>query len=198
MVKITRGYWIGSHQVSQKQWVSLMDENPSKITGSPYLPVNWVSWSEASLFCEKLTKYERANGRCPDGYEFRLPTEAEWEYACRSAGTGTAVVRSGKAGAVLEEVGVGSPNDLGLYGMLGNLPEWCLDVWRPYPAKQTEVAVDRFHPARRDGTKETFVVRGGGRWKTEQDKLSEFIRTRRNDSAGGFRGFRIVLGRTFQ
>jgi formylglycine-generating enzyme required for sulfatase activity len=195
-VRISRGYWLGMYEVTQEQWQRVMGVNPSRITGSLVLPVNWVSWSEACEYARRLTELEREAGRCPEGMEYRLPTEAEWEYACR-AGSGDVycipadkIWRRGPGRNSLAEVGTTPPNAWGFYEMLGNVPEWCLDAWRSYPATQNEVTVDRYH--RGDPARDMFVVRGNGFWSTEVSCTS-FTRTRRTNSGSGFRGFRIAL-----
>ena len=76
---LTKGFWLGIHQVTQAQWQAVMDDNPSNFKGD-HLPVEKVSWDDAVAFCEALGQ--------KDGKTYRLPTEAEWEYACR-AGTTT-------------------------------------------------------------------------------------------------------------
>lgn len=195
-VRISNGYWIGAYEVTQGQWQRVMASNPSRITGSPYLPVNNISWSEACDFCARLTERERRSGRCPAGLEYRLPTEAEWEFACR-AGSDEAVVipkaeiaMRGNRHRSIVEVGTTPPNGWGLHEVLGNVPEWCLDAWRDYSGDESTVVIDRYHPA--DSATTPFVVRGNGFWITEMGTTS-FSRTRRHDIRGGFRGFRIVF-----
>lgn len=196
-VRLTRGYWIGAYEVSQEQWTKVLGSNPSRVTGSPFLPVNNISWSEARAFCEALTKRERAGNRCPNGYEYRLPTEAEWEWACR-AGTDLAapvppseLALPGGASGGLVEIGGTPANAWGLHEMIGNVEEWCLDAWQAYPATSTEPTIDRY--CRGEPGIGEFSVRGGGFWLTEAAATS-FGRTRRQDVAGGFRGCRVVLG----
>ncbi|MBR5977526.1 MAG: formylglycine-generating enzyme family protein, partial [Verrucomicrobia bacterium] len=87
-VTLTQGYWLGKYEVTQAQYEAVMGKNPSCYKGAD-LPVEQVSWNDAVKFCEWLTAQERAAGRLPEGYEYTLPTEAQWEYACR-AGTTTA------------------------------------------------------------------------------------------------------------
>ena len=87
-VTLTQEYWLGKYEVTQAQYEAVMGTNPSDFKGAD-LPVEQVSWNDAVKFCEWLTAQERAAGRLPEGYEYTLPTEAQWEYACR-AGTTTA------------------------------------------------------------------------------------------------------------
>ena len=84
-VEISKGFWIGVFEVSQSEYKAMAGTNPSRFQGARK-PVDKVSWDDAVAFCEKISRQEKAGGRLPEGYEYRLPTEAEWEYACR-AGT---------------------------------------------------------------------------------------------------------------
>ncbi len=101
-VQISRGYWIGKYEVTQAEYEAHMGKNPSTFKGARN-PVETVSWSDAVAFCTKLTEREQKAGRLPEGYEYRLPTEAEWEYAARggvkgqvtSAGSGQGFTYSG-------------------------------------------------------------------------------------------------------
>ncbi len=144
-VTLTKGYWLGKYEVTQEQYEAVMGTNPSYSVGK-LRPVEQVSRNEAMEFCAKLTAIEKTAGRLPEGYEYSLPTEAQWEYACR-AGTTTAL-NSGKnlsdmyVCPEMDEVGwyddnshgwtsrVGwrkLPNAWGFYDMHGNVFEWCLD-----------------------------------------------------------------------
>ena len=88
-VTLTKGFWMGQYEVTQGQWQAVMGNNPSHYTdGGPEAPVESVSWNDAMEFCRRVTQAERAAGRLPEGYEYSLPTEAQWEYSCR-AGTNT-------------------------------------------------------------------------------------------------------------
>jgi len=86
-VKISRSFLMSKYEVTQAQYKAVMGNNPSYFKGNNK-PVGKVSWNDAVAYCAKLTEQEKAAGRLPGGYEYRLPTEAEWEYACR-AGTTT-------------------------------------------------------------------------------------------------------------
>ena len=86
-VILTKGFWLGKTVVTQAQWEAVMGTNPSNFKGGD-LSVENVSWNDAMTFCQKLTGREKAAGRLPEGYEYTLPTEAQWEYACRAGTTG--------------------------------------------------------------------------------------------------------------
>ena len=87
-VTLTNGFYLGKYEVTQSQYEAVMNHNPSKFK-SENRPVENVSWDDAVVFCDKLTEIERKAGRLPEGLVYSLPTEAQWEYACR-AGTTTA------------------------------------------------------------------------------------------------------------
>ena len=138
-VHLTRPMWMAVTEVSQAQFSKLTGANPSRFE-SPQNPVDTVSWEEATSFCRKLTQRERALGRLPRGFAFRLPTEAEWEYCCR-AGTageyGVALDRGGwyeaNSNGETHPVGGLQPNAWGFHDMHGNVWEWCRDSFYSYP-----------------------------------------------------------------
>ena len=153
-VTLTKPFYMGKHEVTQEQWEALMGKNPSTTKGAK-LPVTNVSWEDCQEFIKKL------NAKTDGGY--RLPTEAEWDYACR-AGTTTAYSFGDKItpkdanyldSKIGKPVAVGSykPNAFGLFDMHGNVWEWCEDWHGEYPFAVT----DPKGPA----TGNRRVVRGG-------------------------------------
>ena len=156
-VTLTKSYYMGTYEVTQEHWESVMESNPSSKTKGAKLPVTDVSWGDCQGFIKKL------NASTKGGY--RLPTEAEWEFACR-AGTTTrysfgdkitpkdANYRDSKIG---KPVAVGSykPNAFGLYDMHGNVWEWCEDLEADYP--KGAITGPKGGPA----TEECRVLRGG-------------------------------------
>jgi len=147
-VTLTKGFWIGKYEVTQAQYKAVMGEIAHS-DGDNY-PVRSISWEDANTFCERLTQVERAAGRITMLYKYTLPTEAQWEYACRAGTTtglnsGKELITSwldtdanldevgwyfGNSGLVFHRIGQKLPNAWGLYDMHGNVWEWCLDGWK--------------------------------------------------------------------
>ena len=159
-VKITKPYYLGKYTVTQGQWETIMGSNPSYFSKGQDHPVDSVSWNDVQDFILKLSKRERV--------KYRLPTEAEWEYACR-AGTSseyfhgddiarldTYVVSGKDIGQGHERVGSKRPNAWGLYDMLGNVWEWVQDWYADDYYKDSPVA-DPSGPS----SGESRVLRGG-------------------------------------
>jgi len=197
-VTISSPFWMGQHEVTQAEYTAVMGSNPSFFVG-PNRPVEQVSWYSARAYCTALTVAETLAGNVPVGFEYRFPTEAEWEYACR-AGTTTefnvgAELLCGDAwfsgtyhptltftscgnpsGTV--DVGGYAPNAWGLFDMHGNVREWCLDAY------DNPFAMDR-DPFR--------ALRGGG-WHDSSNwcRSAEGAVSDPGDSYN-FLGFRVVL-----
>lgn len=145
-VILTGGIWMGKYEVTQRDYEALMETNPSEFTGDPDFPVETVTWHNAIDYCSRLTTRERAAGRIPTGFAYRLPTEAEFEYACRAGTTtryffgndpnltliGSYAWYGGNSGGAPHRVGQKLPNAFGLYDMSGNVWEWCMDWYSDY------------------------------------------------------------------
>jgi formylglycine-generating enzyme required for sulfatase activity len=142
-VTLTRPYFLGMTEVTQAQWAAVMAANPSSVRGDA-LPVDNITWSDAAEFCRRMSEKE--------GRTYRLPTEAEWEYACR-AGTITGysfgddpqlldqfMWSNRNARGVLQPVGTKKANPWGFFDMHGNVREWCGDwgSWRYPTSPQTD------------------------------------------------------------
>lgn len=159
-------YYISKYEVTQEQWQQVMDSNPSLNQTTPHYPVDVVSWWDVEIFLEKLNAQTNQN--------YRLPTEAEWEFACRAGGKkvkygtkdGTLseelVFSSGdeKNGKTIMPVGSFPPNQLGLYDMSGNVSEWVMD-W--YDRKHYGQSPQK-NPVVLKTRMETLKVRRGGHW----------------------------------
>ncbi len=162
-VTISRDFYMGKYEVTQAQWEVVMWNNPSDYQDMPNHPVEPLSWHDCRDFIEKLNEMSLVSG------EFRLPTEAEWEYACRAGTTtryywgddpeyteaeGYASYLPDDSGQRTKEVGQKLPNAWGLYDMSGNVWEWCQDWRGEYP---TGPVVDPIGP--QSGTHR--IMRGG-------------------------------------
>ncbi|MBR6471608.1 MAG: formylglycine-generating enzyme family protein [Victivallales bacterium] len=190
-VTLTRDYWLGTYEVTQAQWKAVMGNNPSHFQGDD-LPVESVSWSDAKEFCERLNK--NSSIKRPKGYRFDLPTEAQWEYACRAGTTGAyhgnlddVAWYDENSGDQTHPVGRQQPNAWGLYDMHGNVWEWCRDWYG-----EGSYAGDATDPTGVLSGSDR-VLRGGGWLNYAQRCRSAF----RFDFSPGYRfyylGFRLAL-----
>jgi len=188
-VTIGNAYYLGKYEVTQEQWVEIMGDNPSKFEGDSN-PVECVSWDDVQEFVKKLNAKEGTD-------KYRLPTEAEWEYACR-AGTATTysfgddesklsdyVWYYENAGSkTTHPVGQKNPNPWGLYDMHGNVWEWCQDRWHhSYNGAPTDGSAWEA-----DGTS-SRVIRGGS-WNRLVGSCYRYGYVQ--DSSINDLGFRIV------
>jgi sulfatase modifying factor 1 len=189
-VTITKGFWISDHEVTQSEFIKLMDG------GWPFIfflgdsrPVEGVSWYDANIYCKRLTEKGRSIGIITAQQQYRLPTEAEWEYAAR-AGTigaqygekGTVAWYGSNSGGKTHSVKTKAANSWGAYDMLGNVGEWCSDWYGEYIGDATNPVGP--------GSGTAKVVRGGS-W-TENirsaDRSKMFLESRLN-----YIGFRVIL-----
>jgi formylglycine-generating enzyme required for sulfatase activity/serine/threonine protein kinase len=207
-VDLTSEFWLGKDEVTQAQWQQVMRTTPwhakSQVMEGNDYPATYVSWNDAAAFCKKLTDSEHQTGRLQTDSEYKLPTEAQWEYACR-AGTQTqfsfgrneyqlsryawfgAVGRNGFAARepYAHECGRKASNPWGLDDMHGNVCEWCRDNYKEKLPGGTDPEVGAGGSNR--------VIRGGG-WSTPAAGCASAARApsapavRRNDL-----GFRVAI-----
>lgn len=192
---ILRDFALGKTEVTQAQWHAVMRSNPSRFRGSD-LPVENVSWDMAMLFCRRLTDRARAAGKLSAGFEFTLPTEAQWEYACRAGSTGD---DAGDPGAMAwydansdlqtHPVGTKQVNAWGLHDMHGNVLEWCHDWF------QDNLPGGRVTEPTGPAEGSFRIYRGGG-WSGDAGNLgySRRFKIAPDDLYDGL-GFRLALRR---
>ena len=187
-------FWIGKFEVTQAEYSGLTGKNPSQFTNCPTCPVEKVPFNEAVAFCTRLTERERTAGRLPASYEYRLPWEVEWEYACLAGSTNRAAFRASSdeaeplawtaenSDARTHPVGEKRPNGWGLHDMHGNVWEWCLDTYKPEPGKPAPPNADKLK-----------IFKGGG-WNQDAKFAGASSRFMMSPSTGiHFVGFRLVL-----
>jgi formylglycine-generating enzyme required for sulfatase activity len=200
-VTISRGFWLGAYEVTQGEYEAVTGSNPSLFTGDDDRPVEQVSWNDATNYCMALTERERAAGRIPANSVYRLPTEAEWEYACR-AWTSTRFSHGDdpgyrdlpqyawswhNSGLTTQPVGRKLPNPWGLYDMHGNVWEWCQDGWSDSLPGGTVIDPPGH-------ASDSYRVLRGGAWSYEAPDCRSASRSRGtvDDRYSGF-GFRVLL-----
>jgi formylglycine-generating enzyme required for sulfatase activity len=193
---------MAKYEITQELYEAVMGKNPSRWKGRRN-SVEMVSWQEATAFCRKVTAELRARKLLRPDEIIRLPSEAEWEYACR-AGT-TSAFSFGDSAKVLRDhawfkenskgedppVGKKKPNPWGLYDMHGYVWEWCADAWHPdYKGAPTDGGAWGAQGARQQ------VIRGGS-WKDPADQCrSAYRRPLADDARDDAVGFRCVRART--
>lgn len=197
VVEVENGFWLGQYLVTQEVYLQVMGANPSftdsenNLSGD-HLPVNNVSWLDAVAFCKALTILSSSQSTLPSGYEYRLPTEVEWEYACRAGTSSTYYFGEnpdqlhnhawfrGNSGKKIHPVGLKSPNPWNLYDVYGNVREW--------------VGNSFVNTLLNDSEQDEFrISRGGGYMKTADECQSSTRST--NSLYHRFRnlGFRAAL-----
>ena len=187
-VRISQGFWMGKHEVTQGEWEGVMGANPSHFKRCGLgCPVEQVSWEDVQEFIRRLNEQESGSG-----YVYRLPTEAEWEYAARAGTTGARYGEldeiawyGGNSGWTTHLVGQKGANAWGLHDMLGNVWEWVADWYAEYPAG---AVTDPQGPDTGSGR----VYRGGS-WVNRARHVRSAIRGYYRGYRGyGTRGFRLV------
>ena len=199
-VTISRGFWMGKFEVTQAEYLAVMGTNPSLYRGAE-LPVGRVSWSDATNYCARLTQREQHAGRIPWNSAYRLPTDAQWEYACRAwtstrfsygddpdhLDLGNYAWYCANSCDTTQPVGQLLPNPWGLYDMHGNVWEWCQDWWTE--SLPGGVAVDPQGPI----TGADRVIRGGSCRFTPDTQRSASRHHNPPERMGDTVGFRVVL-----
>jgi formylglycine-generating enzyme required for sulfatase activity len=155
------GFWMGKTEVTQGQWKQIMGDNSANFQKGDNYPIEKVIWAEIEKFINKLSSLSKG------AYDFRLPTEAEWEYACRSGGKpekyaggsdlDQAAWYRGNSNRSTHAVATKAPNGLGLFDMNGNVHEWVADIYRGWAYRKHK----RNNPLFMEEASYTKVYRGG-------------------------------------
>lgn len=185
-VRITKPFEMGKYEVTQRQWKEVMGDNPSYFPGEDR-PIDNISWEKAQEFIRLLNERN-------DGFLYRLPTEAEWEYACRAEGSGDpgsdlqrVAWYSETSGGRTAPVGSKRPNAWGLHDFYGNVAEWVQDLYDPAYYKQSPTE-DPPGPA--SGTQR--AIRGCGFSDEPEDCTASARRSLLPDKGSEYIGFRLV------
>lgn len=208
-VLVTKGFWLGKYEVTQSEWKDVMRTEPWKgqelTKEGPDYPATYVSWHDAIGFCRTMTEREREAGRLSNDWEYTLPTEAQWELACRArtetrfsfgddrsqlkdyAWCGDNARNAGEQYA--HRVGQKKPNPWGLYDMHGNVWEWCRDVYQEkLPRGLDPVATPTEKTASSDR------VLKGGSWRYIFANWRSGLRyANKPDTQNALNGFRLAL-----
>jgi formylglycine-generating enzyme required for sulfatase activity len=204
-VAFRKPFWMSKYPITQKQFQTVMGYNPSKFKAAgPQAPVESVSWNSCDAFASRLNAKQTE-------WTFRLPSEAEWEYACRAGSTSTRGADSlmatawyqDNSGGTTHPVGQKQPNAWGLYDMLGNVAQWCADLqhkdYTGAPSDGSAWIADSYYYyggtpiAMGSGNyKAVNMIRGGG-WSSESMDVRSTIRERSlGDTTRKDLGFRLV------
>ncbi|MFO0977815.1 MAG: formylglycine-generating enzyme family protein [Planctomycetaceae bacterium] len=207
-VSLTESFWLGQTEITQGQWTQLMGTSPwhgkANVREGKDYPASFISWEDASSFVKKLNLNEHDSDSLPNDWNYSLPTEAQWEYACRGGkktafsfgddpvefdAYGWSAENAFEKGEPFShEVGRKRPNEYGLHDMHGNVWEWCKDNFDARLPGGTDPLRDDGSPLR--------VNRGGGwnfatRWCRSASRLGDAADSRYNNL-----GFRIALVRS--
>lgn len=191
-VEFNRGFFMAETECTQAQWEAVMPSNPSH-GKAPDHAVNQVNWRESQDYCRALTRLHRSHGLIPEGWEWDLPTEAQWEYACRAGTTGAfagdlsalAWIESNSDGKP-HAVKTRQPNAWGLHDLHGNVWEWCRDWYGDY---STNAVQDPTGPSA--GLFRCY--RGGSRIYGARRARSAIRGAMTPELRGDYLGFRPVL-----
>ncbi|MBT7853390.1 MAG: SUMF1/EgtB/PvdO family nonheme iron enzyme [Opitutae bacterium] len=236
-VNISQGFWLSKYEITQSQLKSIIEQSSnlvdiksisekdyintkqwidkSSVYKGDKLPVDNIPWSVASYIC-LLINYMESNGKRINGeystYTYRLPTEAQWEFACRAGTTnGTAFgdhisdanANYGKDSNTgkTQEIGSFLPNKWGFHDMHGNVAEWCLDSYKAYPSPRDEdypVYKDYYDPLELGNINAPHVSRGGS-WRNSVYEIRSAYREEKSDNIqkDGVQGFRIAFSDPF-
>jgi formylglycine-generating enzyme required for sulfatase activity len=197
-VKITKAFHLGVHEVTNKQFEEFDPAHKSfrgkqGVSKTDDEPVTYVTWQQASAFCQWLAKKENR--------PYRLPTEAEWEYCCRagstttySAGDRLTIEHANLGSTTTKKAGSYKPNAWGLYDMHGNVAEWCLDWYGPYGAKEETDPVGSIDGYARVCRGWSFAPTSKRPWENARYCRSSNRSGHLPEDANRYTGFRVALG----
>ncbi len=183
--------WVGAHEVTQQAFEEVMHKNPSDFVG-PNLPVQGVTWYEASRFCEQLTGSELSSGRLPKGYRYALPSDEVWSFFAGTTSLENAVTSQDQRREGPAPVGSLPPNEFGLFDVRGNVWEWC-DDWYSLDIVSRSREAGASVNTNWVGT-ERKVLRGSSWNRSSGDGLELGYRYAIRPSTSNYEvGFRVVL-----
>ena len=214
-VTLSRGFWTAKSEVTQGQWKSVMAKFPDRLPSPEFgegdtVPAYWINFDEAEAFCAEMSRRGHRSGALPESWEFRLPTEAQWEYACRAGTTGATAFgdsmtrqqanfaidspdRTVRAKGSARKAGSYPANRWGIHDMHGNVWEWCRDFYHPQLPGGTDPDLYGVKGTpNRDGTYSR--VRRGGAWIEPESFCRAACRLRyESHRRSDHIGFRMVV-----